>query len=141
MPPALYALMQVLQWSDSLSVRVREIDEHHKRLIGLINTLHRGIAGHHGKDVLGTILDELSDYAVYHFRTEEDYMKRFNYPGFPQHKAAHDAFIQNVTGFQKDLKNEMARPLTVMTFMNEWLITHIMDMDQGYSELFVQNGL
>ena len=122
--------MNLMQWSDVMSVRVRELDEHYKRLIWMINALHKGIAEHHENDVVETILDELAEYSVYHFRIEEDYMRRFRYPDFPRHKAEHDAFVRNVTIFRNNLHNfDIAQPFTGMAFLNEWLSSHIIARD------------
>ena len=70
--------MAFLDWDDSLSVNVTEIDDQHKKLIGTLNDLYDAMDDGKGNDVLGKILKELTDYTVYHFQTEENYFKKFN---------------------------------------------------------------
>jgi hemerythrin len=42
------------------------------------------------------VVDELIDYTQYHFSTEEKYMLEYAYPGYEQHKAEHEEFIDKI---------------------------------------------
>jgi hemerythrin len=134
--------MPLIEWTDKLSVRVREIDDQHKKLIRLLNVLNDAIQSGKGKHVLENTLRELADYTVYHFQTEEKYMKQFGYAGFIPHKVAHDEFAKKVLAHQADLKeNKLVEPLALMAFLRVWVTNHIMDMDRQYSETFIKGGL
>lgn len=43
--------MPLITWSDTLSVKVQQFDDHHKKLIELINQLFNAMMGGKGKDV------------------------------------------------------------------------------------------
>jgi len=134
--------MPLITWNDKLSVKVKEIDDQHKRLIGIINHLSDGIQTGKGKQVLEETLSELVKNAEYHFQTEEKYMKQFGYPGYIPHRVAHDEFARKVLTHQADLKvDKFVEPLAIMAFLKVWVISHIMDMDQQYSETFIKGGL
>lgn len=46
--------------------------------------------------LLGSIIDELVDYTVSHFRTEEEMMKRTGYPDLENHKQIHQQFVDKL---------------------------------------------
>lgn len=72
--------MALIQWDDSFSVKVAEIDQQHKRLIVMINELHDAMKQGKGKDALGKIINGLISYTATHFDTEERYFDQFEYP-------------------------------------------------------------
>jgi hemerythrin len=134
--------MPLMTWNDDLSVKVKEIDDQHKKLIGLVNNLHDAMKSGQGKLVLEPTLQELASYTVYHFQTEEKYMQKFNYPGYLAHKMKHDAFVKKVSDFQKDYHaGRLGLSLDLMNFLKEWVTTHIMDTDHQYSATFIKGGL
>lgn len=134
--------MSLMTWNDELSVKVKEIDDQHKKLIGLVNNLHDAMKGGQAKLVLESTLQELASYTVYHFQTEEKYMQKINYPGYLAHKMKHDAFVRKVSDFQKDFHaGRLGISLDLMNFLKEWVTTHIRDIDQQYSETFVKAGI
>lgn len=131
-----------MTWDDKLSVNVKEIDDQHRKLIGLVNNLHDAMKGGQGKQVLEPTLQELASYTVYHFQTEEKYMQKFKYPGYLSHKKMHDAFVRKVSDFQKDYHaGRLGLSLDLMNFLREWVTTHIMETDHQYSETFIKGGL
>jgi len=134
--------MALIQWNDSLSVKVAEIDQQHKRLIAMINELHDAMKQGKGKDVLGKIINGLSSYAVMHFSTEEKYFDRFGYPETESHKKKHVAFVKKVLEFKDGFeKGELNLTLNVMNFLSDWLKNHIMGTDKKYSQFFNEKGL
>jgi hemerythrin len=131
-----------MEWTTILGVGVSEIDDQHKKLIALINKLHDAMRAGQGKQVLEQTLQELADYTVYHFETEEKYMQQFKYPGYLKHKAAHAAFVKKVTDFQKDFAgNRLNVTLDLMNFLRDWVNNHIRETDKQYSALFNEKGL
>jgi hemerythrin len=106
------------------------------------NQLHDAMKSRQGKQALGAILTELSEYAVYHFQVEEKYMKQFNYGEHAAHKALHDAFIKKVTAFKKDFENDrLGVTLDVMNFLRDWVSTHIKGTDKRYVGTFTSHGV
>ncbi len=134
--------MPFLQWSDEFSVNVREIDEQHKRLVGMINTLHEALVAGRGKETQGKIITEMVDYATVHFSTEEKYMRIYSFPGHAVHKAEHDGFV----GKAADLKARVdgkgfVLTINVLNFLKDWLQNHILVTDKQYSSYFNSCGL
>jgi hemerythrin len=134
--------MALMNWNEDLSVKVNEIDDQHKKLIQMINTLHEAMKAGQTKQVLEKTLQDLATYAVYHFQTEEKYMQQFAYPGYLSHKMKHDAFVKKVTEFQGDYQSgKLGLSLDIMNFLRDWVTTHIKETDKKYSATFLSKGL
>lgn len=134
--------MALITWTDELSVEIGEIDEQHKKLIGIINDLNNAMSKGKGKDAVEAILTDLADYTVEHFTREEGYFARFGYPGSLTHKREHKEFVAKVNQFQSDYKGgNVALSLEIMKFLKDWLQNHIMVSDKEYIRCFKENGL
>jgi hemerythrin len=134
--------MALMNWTPDLSVGVTEIDDQHKQLISLMNTLHDAMKAGQAKQGLEKTLQELADYTVYHFETEEKYMQKFRYPGYLAHKMKHDTFVKKVTDFQKDYQaGKLGISIDLMNFLKDWVTTHIKETDRQYTETFKTGGL
>ncbi len=134
--------MSIIKWSQDLSVNIKEIDDQHKKLIDLINTLHDNMLKGQGKVVLESTLQELAAYTQYHFSAEEKYMKRFGYVDYDAHKLEHEEFIRKVSEFINSYRsNQACLSIEVMNFLKDWITNHIKGSDKGYMVCFSSNGL
>lgn len=135
-------VMAFMQWKDSYSVNIREIDEQHKKLVGLINDLFDAMTQGHGKEVLGKVIQGLVDYTVFHFGTEERLFQAHGYPETAQHKAEHERFTQKVLEFKKGFDAGTAL-LTkdILKFLSDWLNGHILVVDKKYGPYLNSKGV
>ena len=134
--------MAFIDWKDSYSVQIKEIDDQHKVLVDLINELHASMKERKSKDVLKGILDKLADYTIYHFGTEENYFEQFNYSDTVAHVDMHFAFVKKITDFIIGFDaGKMFLSMELMDFLNDWLISHICTEDPKYVSLFHENGI
>lgn len=134
--------MEFMKWDQSYSVKVKACDDDHKKLFGMINSLHDAMKAGHGADKLGEIVRDLGNYAKYHFDREEAFLEKAKYPDLPSHRAQHHAFIQRVEGFRKDLAaGKGGQSVAVAEFMNQWLTGHIRQTDQKYSSHLNSHGI
>jgi methyl-accepting chemotaxis protein len=125
----------IIQWSDNLNTGIPLVDKQHRRLVDLINQLFQCMKDGGDRMLLGSVVDELVDYTVTHFRSEEELMKKHHYPDFAAHKRVHDDFVAKVGDFADKLKaGARLAPADIYKFLKEWLISHIEKQDRdGYA--------
>lgn len=134
--------MSVFGWDEKYSVNVREIDDQHKKLVGMIVTLNQAMRVGKGKDALGIILNDLVQYTRTHFATEERIMKTNGYPEYDVHKAKHDKMTDKVLEVQNAYKaGKMNITLEVMQFLENWVDKHIMETDKRYAPFLNEKGV
>lgn len=131
--------IEVLPWNKNFETGVALVDEQHKRLVDLLNRLAFKIVHDSGDLELNQVIDELSDYAGYHFQSEEAVWE----PCFHQdkwlitHKDAHNAFVMTVTEVRKKLESGTCDGLfeEVLRFLIQWLAQHILDNDMRMAKV------
>jgi hemerythrin len=134
--------MPLFQWSSELSVNVKEIDTQHKKLVEMINLLHDSMKSGKGKELMGGILNELVDYTVYHFSTEEKLFQKHGYAEYLQHKKQHDDLTRQVADIKSRFEGgQITITVEVMNFLKDWLNTHIKQSDKRYSAFLNSKGV
>jgi len=125
---------KAVTWSNQYSVGVAKIDSEHQKLIGMLNDLHAAMTEGRGRSVIGSVLDGLAAYTVSHFANEEKLMQLYLYPDYARHKAIHDKLVGQVKSLQEEFHSGNATiSLDVLTFLQGWLVDHIVGVDQKYA--------
>jgi hemerythrin-like metal-binding protein/PAS domain S-box-containing protein len=129
-------------WKDEFSVKVASLDNQHKELFALIGRLAKSIRIGEGKESIDLILNELVKYAEFHFKYEEDFFHKHNYPDAARHIASHRNFHDSIGGFKFiSHSNGGHLPLRVVSFLYNWLTEHILKEDIGYSSFLMSKGV
>ena len=130
--------MRKIEWDNSFLLGFHDIDAHHQHLVGLLSTTHDEFIA--GTPNLGRVLDELVDYAKYHFKSEELWMLDDHYPGIMAHKKEHTFFLQKVARIQKDFysKSEYIS-LEMLQFLEMWITNHILKRDAEFGKYLSRN--
>jgi len=120
-----------MAWNNQLSVNIKEIDGQHIKLVELLNSFHDAMKQGKGKKVMGKTFSDLLDYTVYHFGTEESYMKKYQYPAFATHKKEHETLTKQATELSERFsRGEPVIGKESMTFLKNWLQDHILGTDK-----------
>lgn len=117
-------------WLPIYSVGIDEVDEQHKKIFAMINTLH---AARNSQDISATIektIEDMVNYVGYHFETEKSYLQKL--PQFKDHEKEHWAFTKKTLQFVKeyhscDQKNKVLSSMLI--FLSDWLKHHIQGID------------
>ncbi|MFC1784470.1 bacteriohemerythrin [Candidatus Neomarinimicrobiota bacterium] len=127
--------MTHLEWVENYSVGIENMDNHHRKIIDLINDLHNGMSQGSPIDVLHKVLLELSDYTMYHFSEEENLMKKYDYSNLLNHKKEHGKLIKTLKDLQQQLeerKGELVIIIKIQDFLRNWWVNHILNLDMKY---------
>lgn len=122
-----------VEWDPALSVGNTDIDNDHKKLLGMINQLQTAVHYQTDEAMIEQTLNDLIDYTKYHFAREEKIMQDNSYPGFEDHKKQHDQMVTQVTRFIDEYRIDKTRTIdNVVQYLKSWLINHIIGSDQQY---------
>jgi hemerythrin-like metal-binding protein len=124
---------QKIYWSKEFEIGNEIIDNDHKHLFTIYNSLANSISENKGNAHFAEILSAMTDYSLIHFSKEEEYMKLIGYPGINVHKGYHKKYIHKVAMFNSNfLSNNPPSPNEVVTFLKEWWTDHILLKDSHY---------
>lgn len=125
----------MILWKDEYTTGVASIDEQHRRLLEIANQAYELLKNNlyvDKYDEILAILEELKNYTVYHFQSEEKYMQSINYKKFLSHKVEHTDFINKITDL--DLNNidhnQDQAILEILDFVVAWIDSHILKRDK-----------
>ncbi|OGD66698.1 hypothetical protein A2442_00225 [Candidatus Campbellbacteria bacterium RIFOXYC2_FULL_35_25] len=125
------------EWTPSMSVGNKIIDEQHKKLLEKINELLTSIEEEQENEVIGKIISFLGDYINEHLRYEEKYMAENFYPDLKDHRRIHGYFVEKYNDFENRF-NENGYSLEMLqeveTFLGDWWVKHIGQEDKKYAD-------
>ena len=134
--------MALLSWNDDYTVNNEELDNHHKKLIAILNSLYEECLKVDSEDCAGPKLDELLAYADYHFKAEEQYMRRIQYFEVDDHIELHNGFVFKM-GEMKRIEHASHLELTkeLIIFVGKWLLRHVLEEDRKYADYAAKGGV
>ncbi|EKQ55025.1 MULTISPECIES: bacteriohemerythrin [unclassified Clostridium] len=123
------------EMKEEYKIGIEHIDEQHKKLFELADKAYMLLKDEFALDkydkIVG-ILDELKDYTIFHFKSEEEYMESINYKRLFTQKIEHDKFIKTLE--EIDYKhidaNQDDSLVKILNFLNDWLTEHILKTDK-----------
>ncbi len=130
-------------WSDDYLIGIDEIDGQHKGFFDAAHRLYDYVLNCEGEKAVEEAVEFLRDYADKHFRTEEAFMQKHEFPGLEEHRKLHVGFLEALDMLGDDLKvfgpsQHLAdRALEVA---QDWLIDHITEEDMQYVKYVKEHG-
>lgn len=130
--------MVMFNWKEDYETGVAFIDEQHQKLFEIGNRAFELCRNDFVVDKYDRIMDiiqELKDYTLFHFASEEEYLFKIGYKGFFAHKVEHDDFIKKFDNINlKQIDNgQDSYIIELMNFLSDWISEHILVKDQQHS--------
>lgn len=139
--------IDIFPWNENFNTGLPEVDAQHQKLVKLLNQLASHVAFWDDLPQFNNILDDLADYTVYHFRTEEKIWHEF-LPGDEReisHRQDHEGFIRTIKRLQEEQAEKPAKMVVrdALAFLTRWLVSHILESDRkmAYTVQAIQSGL
>ncbi|WP_415679572.1 bacteriohemerythrin, partial [Vibrio mytili] len=139
--------IDMFPWNDSFNTGIDEIDQQHKQLVFLLNQVANHIIFQQEEPPLRSIIDELVDYAAYHFQSEENHWLAIlpDVHETVSHRDSHSRFIERIQEFK--LKSDII-PIEqwleeLLSFLASLLAAHILESDKHMALLVnaVESGM
>lgn len=127
-------MSEFFEWNRNLDLGINEMNDEHKHLIAIMNHLHDEYAKKTSKEVLGPIVQELTNYTLTHFRDEEAFMARVGYPKLDTHKIIHKNLISRLESHVEAFKQSGSLDPAFFEFLQFWLSAHIRGIDMQYAD-------
>lgn len=130
--------MVELVWEQKMSVGIDSIDNDHKQLIAVLAQLTS--AKNEGDPIerVNLIFEKLEAYCQSHFAREEALLLKVGYQQFDEHKKSHQVFINKIPQLKqkwlKEVTESEAIKEEIITFLQQWLVKHILKEDLDYVE-------
>ena len=123
----------MLYWDPKYEVGIQVVDEQHKELFELVEALALAVEGNEEMDC-GFLIARLEVYSLYHFTSEEQLMHKYEYPELESHMHEHHKFRMRILALKDHCleSNHKQARLELLEYLENWLVTHILEMDRKY---------
>ena len=134
--------MLKILWNDSLATGVKAIDQEHRALIDLYNSLLDSVLQGRSQSITAGKLERLVQFTVDHFAEEERLMTESGYPELESHRELHLRIQEKV----RELASRFEREGTVidsdaLVLLKEWVVDHTLKSDHDYLPWLRKAGL
>ncbi len=83
-------------WQEAMSVGNKHIDDEHKYLFCLINSVEVALKLDDNQSIMKFLFAQLEQYTSSHFRQEEAIQLQIKYPNYLEHKLQHQEILDNI---------------------------------------------
>lgn len=125
----------MIKWKEDYRIGVDVIDEQHKelfRIAGETFDLLQNDFYLDKYDRIVNLIEQLKNYAAFHFKTEENYMEEIGYKRLLSQKVQHNDFIEKINQIDLEVidENQDQYLLSIIEFAVDWIDQHILKVDK-----------
>lgn len=123
-----------LTFTPDMATGIRAIDNDHRMLIDIANSLADDVAKGGGVEHLGASLEALIRYVEEHFAREEKIITDCAYENLAQHMREHQNLARSVYEIHRLFRTDPDQVPwdQVVEFVSSWLKNHILQSDKAY---------
>jgi hemerythrin len=130
--------LQPLAWSAAHAVGIREIDEQHEHLAGLVDRLCAALKDGLDPASVQASLNVLVHYTAFHFATEERLMEQYQIADLTRHREEHRRLLHDIQNLRVD--GDQPRISLILRYLREWLLRHVDGLDRRLGETLLALG-
>jgi len=88
--------MDLLQWKPEYSVGIAAVDDEHREMIDLINSVYAKLDESADRDAIEGCLEDIHSTIALHFALEERIMRERGFPEYGDHKEDHEELLDEI---------------------------------------------
>jgi hemerythrin len=127
--------MPLIAWTNHLNVGVKLLNNDHKKLVILLNSLHDGLVTGQTKPELENIFEKLVTYTRIHHANEEKFLAEAGYHSSQMHIQEHEQMLDQLMELQIRFLSsaQLGVEMEIMHQLRVWLFKHIQGSDQKFA--------
>lgn len=121
----------LIEWKDTYSTGMEEVDHEHRELIDLINELHARLDDPQAPLSVPAFFGDLNRAITAHFALEERHMREKGYDQLRDHKGDHERLLDEIRDMMEAYESspaEMRAPLLCKA-LDDWFSNHFRSHD------------
>lgn len=130
----------MIKWNSGLNLGIDSLDNEHKHLLELINSLSIAISDDATKEHINYIFDELIQGTIEHSKNEENILQKCNYDRLDIHAKDHIFFIDKIRELKAQYNNSSSTQ-DISGKLYDYLLMHIISEDMPLINIFEENNL
>lgn len=119
-------------WQDKYSVSVSAIDEQHKQVLDILNSMYEAASRPDNEETMRLGLKKLYIFTVTHFQYEETLLRILGYGDLDAHRKLHARMKENTEKYIDRYKSGMMDIVDLIRFLKDWWLGHIAGEDRKY---------
>jgi hemerythrin len=133
-------------WQEKMSIGNKIIDDEHKYLICLINSVEIALKLEDHSKVMMMLFDQLEEYTSTHFRQEEMLQLKIEYPHYNEHKLEHNKILNKMKSLKERYLESLKAPAgtaeaelaakagedvehEIVKLLRGWILEHLLKTD------------
>ena len=118
-------------------VGVEQFDQEHRQLAAYIGQLQECVIQTRPAYHVISVLRSVLNYAVEHFRHEEQAMEAWGYPGLEDHRLEHQMLAARLSRLLEDASvGGLVLSSSVSDVLVDWIMEHVEQYDLGYADYY-----
>jgi len=128
-----------LEFKDEYLCGIRQLDQQHRLLANLLNRVNLAIDTDEPAEIIVELFDRLLDETGRHFATEDELLKRYQFPNHENHHAEHCQLLFELKGLTTNFDNQGGASV-VLQRLKTWLIDHLLHGDRESCQFLLAHG-
>ena len=122
--------MSFLEWKSEFSVGIQSMDDEHRQMIGLINSVYVELNGRADRDSIEQFLGELYNAIAGHFALEERFMRESGYAEYEAHKDDHENLLDQIRDMMDAFDDDSESGFALLEErLSDWFGRHFATFD------------